>query len=346
MLAVRPCAVTRRRYSFTISEGTVMGRVRNRKAFTLIELLVVIAIIAILIGLLLPAVQKVREAAARIQSVNNLKQICLAIHTYHDANGHFPPFVDWQHDYNPQYWHHAGSPLFQILPYIEQTALTTIHDDYGDSTYRAIYGGYPNFTPYPVKIYINPSDASSPSSGIFNDPSYNAPNTFSYAVGGYAGNFQSLGHFFNDGTTTGYSDFRIMGIKDVTDGLSNTILMAEKITVCHDTTYETTVGNGTNAGTDPYYYNMWAYVQIDWPEWMPIFAYQVTGPASKFQVNPFFDGPNANCDPRFASSPRSAGLLIGNGDGSVRLLSANLDPNIWWALCTPDQGEVIDASAF
>ena len=147
---------------------------RPRSAFTLIELLVVIAIIAILIALLVPAVQKVRESAARAQSTNNLKQIGLAAHAFHDTQKWLPYNgigQNWANKNNIAANTNTGSWAFMILPYIEQSALFNIANGSGQNAYKtgipvylcplrgrtpfatsSVFGSY---TDYGINSYIN-----------------------------------------------------------------------------------------------------------------------------------------------------------------------------------------------
>ena len=193
----------------------------RRSAFTLIELLVVISIIAILIGLLLPAVQKVREAAARLSCTNNLKQLGLAFHAYHDANHALPPgytasgsYLNGSTDTMPGWAWGA-----YILPYLEQSNLQNqfnlslpVQDSPAIQT--------------AVKTFLCPSDLLPPGAFAVTDSSWNtvctvAPSSYAACCGGGVSTTAGIGNgcFYRNSAVR---------LTDITDGTSNTIFVEER----------------------------------------------------------------------------------------------------------------------
>jgi prepilin-type N-terminal cleavage/methylation domain-containing protein len=328
---------------------------RRRSAFTLIELLVVIAIISVLIGLLLPAVQKVREAATRAESSNNLHQIGLALHHADNQNRNLPPLFgtypkipDWYKLAERGGGGSWGPITFLLLPYIEQDALyKTLRYPYGAGYWYDWASG--DIWGQVLKVYLNPSDPSLPADNAYQG----------IAHAGYAANAQVFGVVRFDGSLIDFGANRA-ALNPVStlersfpDGASNTILFAEKYARCDLTRAPAFDWNGT----------WWDYGWCGDPTWhlgSPIFASDYNcpqgclgdfgyppdsviypnaiGPASVFQTTPTpFDGPA--CDPARAQAPRSAGILTLVGDGSVRLVSPGVSGATWWAACTPAKGD-------
>jgi prepilin-type N-terminal cleavage/methylation domain-containing protein/prepilin-type processing-associated H-X9-DG protein len=281
----------------------------RRGGFTLIELLVVIAIIAILIGLLVPAVQKVRESAARLQCQNNLKQIGLAFHSHHDALKYFP---SGGHDWFTPPTYINGVPAvgaqqkagwgFQVLPYLEAS-----------TTWRA--GAIVAIaTPHPV--FFCPSRRPPQTLTIPDDytPPLNPGGNLTHALCDYGGS-----NLENTGAVQRYTPARIA---DITDGTMNTLLVSEKRLNL------TTLGQGASDDNEGYTCGF-DEDTIRTTAYAPLPDY-TTGKDKKH---------------RFGSS-HSYGINAVFADGSVRSISYSIDPTIFGYLGNKSDGHAINAGDY
>jgi prepilin-type N-terminal cleavage/methylation domain-containing protein len=306
-------------------------RDRRSIAFTLIELLVVIAIIAILIGLLLPAVQKVREAAARMSCSNNLKQIGTGLHNYHSAYGHFPPMSRYDGTRTggvaTQAQGERGNLWIYLLPYIEQDNVYKLSDlqsprnpSVDDGATAAV-----SVASQTIKTYLCPSDAST-------EP---APTwTNGWVVASYAANHDAF-HNPSDGGwmsawDSGRTSYRAKMPATYQDGTSNTLGVTEAYGRC---TWRDGSGNLVTTGT------LWAHETVT-PDWHAMFNdWNARGVASKFQQQP--SNLQGQCNRFVPQTSHTAGINALFMDGSVRNIGQGVSVQAWAAALTPNGSEVI-----
>jgi prepilin-type N-terminal cleavage/methylation domain-containing protein len=311
------------------------GSVRARQGFTLIELLVVIAIIAILIGLLLPAVQKIREAANRMKCSNNLKQLGLAVHNYSDTNNSLTPALQ-AYALSGGVYRPYQPLLVLLLPYIEQDNLYAKVSSYsGINAYDAPVAGTPTGTlrSQTVKTYQCPSDPSM-SNG------FSAAMISQWAGSSYAGNFVLLGTSPTQEPTTGaWSAGSQYTVGTIPDGSSNTVLFTEKYAACN--------GGGNlwakNGGDIADNANDWAATTANKPLATPYNAGFGGGNWNQPPLTGVAAYATTACDRTRPSSMHSVcNTLL--ADGSVRGVSRAVSQPTWLMAVDPIDGGVFGSN--
>jgi len=323
-----------------------MRRSSRRRGFTLIELLVVIAIIGVLVALLLPAVQMAREAARRSQCSNNLKQIGLAIHNYHDSIGAIPPG-------SMNVW----GPMVHMLPYLELGVLYNAIN-FSQPGHQQRGNGEINGTVQTtqVGIFLCPSDVDR-LTNVQSHTNYagnaGADGNSNFSAGKYNGPFAGAGKPFNFGAAS--------------DGLSNTVAYSEivkGIGTNNQGTFDTTkppatLGKGTVNTGDSNVDNTNCQALSPSPSNMAngdaagMYALDDCSCGSRYvhvmPPNSWSCATNNTWDNGTAHTAGSRHAAGANGllmDGSVRFFKSSIAKNIWWALGTLNGGEPISAGSY
>ncbi|APZ94412.1 putative major pilin subunit [Fuerstiella marisgermanici] len=331
-----------------------LTRSGRQRAFTLIELLVVIAIIAILIALLLPAVQQAREAARRTQCKNNLKQVMLALHNYHDVH---TTFSQGQSPRQPIEHCCGGNWRVQALPYIDQANVYNSIDfsgnyNFGGSPaghYAAYRGGAEILAGLTVPGFVCPSSPlPTNDSSVVNNPQLGQTHH-------YVGISGALGVGRGSDITTDYGGIvrgngmlgvnRHAKIRDAIDGTSNTIMVSEQSA---DVNVDGNIKNLTSN-----YYGGWsgqaggiATDRAGRPHWgagTTCLRYPINhGIGKQLVAAASIPGADNTWDfNTIVNSFHTGGIQVGMGDGSVRFISENLDFGTLQRLCSMNDGEVV-----